>query len=89
MRTIRAILFLTALLAARPSGAAPPSAVATVTSVHGAVQMKARGQAAWAPVTGTRALAEGTALRVGPGGRALLLQPGCPPRALAAGARWW
>jgi hypothetical protein len=75
------------LIAALPAAwsAAQRSAVATLTNVAGSVETKVRGAAAWAPVQSTRPLYEGDAVRVGKGGRVLLLQPGCPPRALKEG----
>lgn len=56
--------------------------VATLTDVRGTVEVKARGAKAWAAVKGTQKLYEGDSVRVGKGGRATLLQAGCPPRVL-------
>jgi hypothetical protein len=97
MRRKCLFLFLLLVFAARSSWGAPlETAVATMTSVHGTVEMKAPGSRAWRVVKGTEPLFEGTAIRVGKGGGALLLQPGSPPRALregeelvvSAGKRW-
>jgi hypothetical protein len=68
-----------------PAAAAQSKAVATLADVRGVVEVKAKGAAGWTAVKGTRPLQNGDAVRIGQGGRALLLQPGSPPRALKEG----
>jgi hypothetical protein len=77
------LIGVTLLALPAPSGGTG-APVATVTGIHGAVEIRERGAPAWSPVTSTRPVAEGATLRVRAGGQALLLQPGCPPRALKA-----
>jgi hypothetical protein len=81
----RGILLLLLIPFTPAWGAAPKKEVAALTNVAGGVETKARGTPAWSPVKSARPLYEGDAVRIGKGGRVLLLQVGCPPRALKEG----
>jgi hypothetical protein len=81
-------------MAAAP--ARPKPAVATLTGIHGMVEVRPEGAAEWARVTATRPLRDGDRIRVGKGGQAMLWQEQCARRALkegdlvtvSAGKRW-
>jgi hypothetical protein len=90
------LLLVVCVLSLSGAAAAPKDAVATLAGAKGGVEVRPRGSGSWARVQGSKALAEGTAVRVSGGGRAVIYQPGCPPRVLkegdalvvSAGKRW-